>query len=155
MAETTTNYVIFPVFIIVLSFLTLMFIMRRRNRRRNLIMQAQNGGSGNSQWPGPGPGVVYRLRDRGGFGGAAGRVRGGGPGGGHGGRRRAVDESTEGLNELGEAPPPYDGKREAAGPAATGAWGQQQQQQQTPGQLEAGLPGYYAPPAEPPAAATR
>lgn len=144
MADVSSNYIIFPIFIIVLSFLSLIFVLRRRNQRRNFILQGGGGPNNNGHWPadrsGGGPGLMYRMRDR---------------GAGAPGTRRGVD-STEGLNELGEAPPPYDGKREP-GPMGGPPPGPPPPPSAYPpmaGDLEAGLPGYNYP-AAPARAATR
>ncbi|KAI6752825.1 hypothetical protein HG530_013577 [Fusarium avenaceum] len=88
------TWVLIPLFVILVLGLTATIIQIRRRRRRRA-----------NQWPGPGPAPGSR---------AAG-IRGGN---GTTNRRTLWNgtRSQEGLNELGQAPPPYDGKKETRDP---------------------------------------
>ncbi|KAL6865901.1 hypothetical protein ACO1O0_002000 [Amphichorda felina] len=93
------TFIVIPLFIIIVSGFT--YAMVRRSRRHGTLLRAD--------WPQSRAGDPYGYLGRG-LGGH--RTRAGhGPGGGRYAPWR-VARSQEGLNELGEAPPAYDGKRE-------------------------------------------
>ncbi|KAH7193001.1 uncharacterized protein B0J16DRAFT_334162 [Fusarium flagelliforme] len=85
-------WALIPLFVILVLGLTATVIQVRRRRRRR-----------GNQWPGSGPQAP-----------ALGGLRGG-----RTSNRRTPwhsSRSEEGLNELGQAPPPYDGKKETQDP---------------------------------------
>ncbi|RGP81666.1 hypothetical protein FLONG3_153 [Fusarium longipes] len=86
-------WALIPLFVILILGLTATVIQIRRRRRRR-----------GNQWPGPGPQTSSLSGLRGGN-------RTSNRGGPWNGTR-----SEEGLNELGQAPPPYDGKKETQDP---------------------------------------
>jgi len=86
-------WALIPLFVILVLGLTATVIQVRRRRRRRA-----------NQWPGPGPQAS-----------ASSGLRGGNRTSNRGTPWHGT-RSEEGLNELGQAPPPYDGKKETQGP---------------------------------------
>lgn len=122
------SYVVLPLLVIIVTFIALLIVFRRRGQR--LARAAGENGA----WPPgrPAPVIVVRANRPG-----VSTTR-------HPVHGRSTPLPEEGLNELGEAPPPYDGKRERADRTSMEMR-----------DLEAGperLPDY---PAQPPPAMTR
>ena len=95
------TFIVIPLFIIIVSGFT--YAMIRRSRRHGTLLRAD--------WPQSGAGDPYGYAYTGRAPGGRRTRAGHGPGGGRYAPWRAA-RSQEGLNELGEAPPAYDGKRE-------------------------------------------
>lgn len=97
MLDRPYAYVIFPLIVVFICIFVAIILYNRRRRRRLVALHGHN-------WPGGRENPLSHIPAR-----RRPRMRGGrdnrwAPWG--------ATRSQEGLNELGEAPPPYDGKRE-------------------------------------------
>lgn len=96
MLDRPYAYVIFPLIIVFIIFFVIIILYNRRRRRRHFALHGHNWPGGRENPHAHIPAAERRRRPR--------RDNRWGPWG--------ATRSQEGLNELGEAPPPYDGKRD-------------------------------------------